>query len=227
LLLEDQKGAKVPIITSLDLLETWKESELISMDQYCNAMTMLRRSVYIFVPIHLAELQQYFDRASVRDGVLLETAELKAIREYLLKIRMTDAVKVPQEGPWLESVLRTFMNAIKDQWSHNIEENVAGARSDWLWAQVKALHWATVLPEDGFFINVLQQFKLQNMSLVLAPTGENFKSVREKYWHWMEQKVVVELKDTYPGVYEEILMWCGKTVSEVVMKSNIADDKND
>jgi pimeloyl-ACP methyl ester carboxylesterase len=227
LLFDNKEGGKVSIITSLDLLATWKASGVISNDQYCNAMTILRRASYIFVPIDLAELQGYFEHANVRSGLLLENAELKAIREYLLRIRMANALKIPQEGSWLESVLRTFMTAIKEQWLHDTTEDVAAARCDWLWGQIKALHWANVLPKDVFFENVMQQFKMQNMALASTLMGEASRAVREGYWRWLEREVIVELKDSYPEMYEEILVWCGKTVSEVVAKQDIVDGEDE
>lgn len=227
LILEGRNGTKSPVITSIDLLARWEESGVITNDQHCNALTVLRRSCYIFVPVGGAELQRYLDRASVRDGILQENAELRAIREYLLKVRMANAIKVPQEAAWLEDVLSTFMSILKAQWSHHVAEEVASARSDWLWQQIEALHWASVLPGDSFFANVMQQYKMQHMALIVIVNDHASKNLREKYWRWLERRVISKLKEEYPEIYEEILGWCAKTVLEIASRDYNGDSKNE
>lgn len=218
LILEGKNGMKSSVITSMDLLAWWEGTGVITNDQYCNALTMLRRACYIFVPVGSAELQRYLDRAPVRGGLLQENAELRAIREYLLKVRMANAIKVPQEAAWLEDVLSTFLSILKAQWSSDVAEEVSSARSDWLWQQIEALHWASVLPGDSFFSNVMQQFKMQHMALIVMVNDDASKSLREKYWRWLERRVISNLKEDHPEIYEEILGWCAKTVLEIAAR---------
>src|SRR5262249_14664125 len=155
ILLSDKDGKAIPIINSIDLLYSWVDAEALSREEFYSAMTTLRRACYVFVPVDPVELQHYFDFSLVRDGVLVENAELRAIREYLMKIRMSDALKLPKEGPWLESIMRVFTTALKNQWLNGVSEEVAAARSNWLWKQIDALQWASVLPHDGIFANAI------------------------------------------------------------------------
>ncbi len=227
LFFEDQKGVATPIVTSLDLLAEWRETGVISNDEYCNAMTVLRRAGYLFIPVDDAELQRYLDLAPVRNGVLQENAELRAIREYLLRIKMANPIKFPQEAPWFEGVLRAFMGLLKEQWLRDIPEDVSAARSDWLWQRIQVLQWASALPHDTLFANVMQQFKMQNIALIITVTSEASVSLREKYWRWLEGRVLRNLREDYPEVYQEILEWAGKTVAEIVAMDNIGDGNDE
>lgn len=224
---DDSKCVKTPIITTLDLLAEWKKNSIISDDDYCHAMTTLRRACYIFVPIDNEELQRYFELADVKNGRLVENAELRAIREYLLCIRMSNAIKFPEEATWLQEVMHTFLNALKKQWLSNVTEEIASARSGWLWRQINALQWATVLPVDSVFANAVQQFKLQNLVLVLSFLNQTYRSVQEKYWRWLEREVLADLKNDHSEVYKEILEMCGKTIREIATRDYAvgADDE--
>lgn len=212
--LANEAGENVPIITSLDVLGGWRTGGLMTESEYHAALTTLRRACYFFIPVEPAELHSYLTMSEVQDGVLIENTELKCVREYLIKIRMSNVIKLPQEGLWLEDVMRTFIEVLKSQWQ-TAEEVTAAARSNWLWRQVDALRWASVLPTDAIFANALQQFKMQHMALILGISTESSKEQRQSYWRWLEREVINPLKAERPELYREILEWCQTSIEKI------------
>ncbi|MRV75712.1 hypothetical protein GJ700_28750 [Duganella sp. FT92W] len=227
LLSDNTTKKETPIITSIDLLSSWNYSGVLRKEQFYGAMTTLRRACYVFVPIDLLELQYYFELSTVRDGVIIENAELRAVREYLLKIRMSDALRIPKEGPWLESIMRVFTTSLKNQWLSGVSEDIAAARSNWLWKQIDALEWASILPEDTSFENAIHQYKMQNMLLILNLTNVDSLELRNRYWRWLERDVIFNLKSNHPDVYGDILTWCGNTIAEIASKDYTLEDNDE
>ena len=60
-----------------------------------------------------------------------ETAELRAIRESVLRVRMGDWLQIPKEVDWLDSILKEFVRALKKQWENDgAAAGVNGDQSD-------------------------------------------------------------------------------------------------
>jgi hypothetical protein len=76
-------GRTVGTVSSIDLLGCLLERHKISSDEYRAAKHKLRTSGYYAVPIDERELLEQIDRASASEGGLVETAELRAIRESI------------------------------------------------------------------------------------------------------------------------------------------------
>ena len=85
-------------------------------------ITKLRRAGFVLVPTSSEELLDWLSAASVIDGRVVETAELKAIRETILCVRMTDMLQIPLERVWLDGVNVALMHAIRDLWTGRVVE---------------------------------------------------------------------------------------------------------
>ena len=98
--------------------------------------TRLRRAGYFFVPISEGELVAHLENSTVEDGKVVVTAELKAIRENILRVRMSDWLQLPKEAPWLTTVLTVFIRVLKSLWRTGADLSSATARSNWIVDQV-------------------------------------------------------------------------------------------
>ena len=96
-------GALAPIFSTLDLLDILAADSIISPDDRFEFRTKLRRAGYLFIPVSEEELIQHLAASGVRDNQIIETAELKAIRENILQARMNDWLQLPKEAPWLQT----------------------------------------------------------------------------------------------------------------------------
>jgi len=86
---------QTPILTSLDVVEHLVASGDLSLDDGREHRTNLRRSGYAFVPVLEAEIAHHLMHAPLDNGVLVETAELRAIREAAQRLRLAKVLQVP------------------------------------------------------------------------------------------------------------------------------------
>lgn len=85
----DNGNAQVPIFSTLDLLDTLASTGSISRDDRLEYRTLLRRAGYFFVPLSDDELAIHLNASTVKDEKVIESAELKVVRESILRIRMS------------------------------------------------------------------------------------------------------------------------------------------
>ena len=95
--------SQVPVFSTLDLLAALTSAGAITSDNQLEYRTQLRRAGYFFIPVGENELTAHLSASRIRDGKVIETAELKAIRENILRVRMSDWLQVPKEAPWLST----------------------------------------------------------------------------------------------------------------------------
>jgi pimeloyl-ACP methyl ester carboxylesterase len=209
----------IPVLTSLDIVAELHQMEILSDIDMYSFFTSLRRYGYIFVPISLVELKAYLNTAMVRGKIVLETAELKVLREYYLFVRLSQALQIPDEAGWLESSLRIMMDALKDQWIDSINSDVAVARSNWLWNQISALRWASVLPVSVEPENVQNQYTMQIMLLILHGSSIASQKIKTRYLIWLEEDILKIIEEEKPAIYRKVLEFCSDSIIEVASKS--------
>jgi hypothetical protein len=112
----DSGGAQAPIFSTLDLLDALVASSALSDDDRLEHRTRLRRAGYFFVPVSVDELERCLGESTVAKGKVIETAELKAIRESILRVRMSDWLQLPEEAPWLDGTLKAFVHVLRKLW---------------------------------------------------------------------------------------------------------------
>lgn len=101
-------------------------------EQHIEYTTQLRRSGFCFLPLRSGDLLASINHSEVAEQRLVETAELKAIRENLLVAKMANALQWQKEHVWWSLIFRACSDTLKAQWSPEIDDVVARARSDWL-----------------------------------------------------------------------------------------------
>ena len=141
-------GTLTTILSTLDLLDALVAADVISDDDRLEYRTQLRRAGYFFIPATIDELERFLQESTVVDGDLVETAELKAIRESVLRVRMCDWLRLPKEASWLDGTLKAFVRVLKNQWVDGGDIEEITARSNWLVKQMDIRGWATQ-PNSG------------------------------------------------------------------------------
>lgn len=207
----DSGSNKTPILTTFDLINALQLRNTITRDETFDCRTKLRRAGYLFVQVKYDELQYYLSASEVVNGCLVETAELKAIRENLLRIRMTDFLKLPKEALWLNGIMQVFSQTLKAQWCPEINEETARARSEWLLRLLDVRGWATSFNNDGGLCMAEQGFAEQILLLFQMPSIIPFE-IKKKYWKWLEDGVLLKLQEENPDLYS----WLIKRVQELI-----------
>ena len=188
-------------MTSLDLLATLRDTRAISATDFGEALTRIRKAGLTLIPHGEDELLALISAAPVVDAVVWETAELRAIREAVLRVRMTDVLQLPKEQGWIDGLTRALIGAIEAQWTDEIPASDANARSNWLMALLDVHGWSHRIPEQ--VDDQLARYRAQLLMLMILPDAS--EEVRERYWQWLEKAVLTRVRDEDPQTYTALL----------------------
>ena len=205
---------RTPILTSLDLLDDLARKGVISRDDLFAHRTYLRQAGFQLIPISKDELSYHLDNAPLADDVLVETAELRAIREALLKARMSKMLQIPTEVPWLHSSMGAIVQSIKRLWQVKPNHKESVAYAQWLVDLLDVRGWAaSAIPgnERAFAVYGHASHVLLLMS---APSAVS-KEARDAYYEWVDDYVLKDIEDTQP----EVFAWLVDRARELVTHS--------
>ena len=200
----DADNAQVPIFSTLDLLDALTSTGSISSEDRLEYRTRLRRTGYFFVPVDYEELALHLNASAVKDDVVIETAELKAIKENILQVRMHDWLKLPKESLWLDTILTVFIQVLKNLWGDGANLSNVTVRSNWIVDQIDVRGWAHLLdPENGD--NIVKTGRGEHILMLLMPPSDASHEVKDAFWSWVEDKVLAPIKEQFPDLYAWIV----------------------
>jgi hypothetical protein len=142
----DRAGRTVPILSVLDLLYFMTEQGTISHDERRTVSHRLRQASFGVLPLDPDDLEHWL-RSSVvaADNAISEGAELRAIRQYLMRLRSIDMVQQPAETAFLDRLRVVAVAVMRRLWRDtSIPVEHARAASDWIWQHVapSPIDWA-------------------------------------------------------------------------------------
>ncbi|MEQ9488733.1 MAG: HNH endonuclease [Alphaproteobacteria bacterium] len=210
----DEAAGKAAILSTLDVLDGLVSAGAITPDQRMEYRTLLRRAGYFFIPVSDEELTQHLNACSVADGELGETAELKAIRENLLRVRMSDWLQLPKEAPWIDATIRAFTFVMRGQWKSGADLARVKVISDWIVDQIDIRGWAHRLGAD-VADDMIKTGRGAHILLLLTPPFDAPEDVKDAYWEWVEDSVLAPIKEQFPDLYEWIVEHQKQHISEL------------
>lgn len=209
----DGEDAQAPIFSTLDLLDALVAASVISADERLEYRTKLRRAGYFFMPVSDEELECYLDASTVKDGTVIEKAELKAVRESVLRVRMSDWLQLPKEAVWLDITLKAYIRVLKRLWKDGADVVAVTARANWIADQVDVRGWAHSLgSENGD--NVVRIGRGAHILLLLTPPSGVQQETMDAYWSWMEQRILAPIKEQFPELYDWLVDWYKQRIAE-------------
>lgn len=221
----DDGGAQAPVFSTLDLLDALVVSGILSDDDRLEHRTRLRRAGYLFVPVTVDELERCLGESTIANGNVVETAELKAIRESFLRVRMSDWLQLPEEVPWLDGILKAFVRVLRNLWQDEGDLEEITARSDWLVKQIDVRGWAhSVAPENAD--SFVQIGRVVYIQLLLTPPTKVPQSVVDAYWNWVEERVLKPLQEQFPVVYDWLVDWYRGYIAHITEAPLLEEDNS-
>ena len=202
----------IPILSTIDILHFLQADDIITESELFDSLTKLRIAGYGFIPITDTELEYGLNRAIDSDSNFCEIAELKAIRESILLVRMRDWLHLPQEISWFAKFFLSYSNTIKKLWNDDdFDYNTSKLKSNWLFKQLDVRGWAHSFKEEEIQFIIYTKY-VHCISVLLIP--RNDKNM-EEYWRWVEEDILLLLKDNNQEAYtiltniiKEILINC-------------------
>ena len=189
-----------PIVTSLDVIDAMVDRDSLSSGAGMVARTDLRRSGYIFIPVGARELSHYVGQARVTEGRLLESAELRAVRENLLLSRMSGFLQLPGEAAWLGDTLSSIIGVLHEQWKESIDNDACVVRSAWLMSLLDTRGWAPAFGNASSFRFADSGWVSQLMQVVVAPNAMSV-DVARRYREWVDDHVLAPMEEQDPRAY--------------------------
>ena len=182
---------RVPTITSLDVLGTLLARKSLSSEEYDLARHRLRARGYYAIGLEPRELLIYLERAERLNGRIVETPELRGIRESISLGRRSH-VFLASELPWFLAVRSAFTLAIRELWNGSDEISKILPAADWLIAFVPdPLEWCLNPDDELGWAAACQNAAVQNAVLICSfPNNEDRRS---KYADWIAERLVKPL----------------------------------
>ena len=212
-----------PIFSTLDIIDMLVSTGSKTNEERMEYRTRLRQAGYIFVPVSEDELVHYLNASTVEEGKVVETAELKAIRENLLCIRMRTWLQLPKEAPWLHTSLIAFIRAMKSLWKPDANFSDVRVRSNWIMAQIDIRGWAHSLGKENGD-NIVKTGRGGYLLLLLTPLVNVSQEVQDKYWNWVQEKILEPIKEEDSDLYSWIVEEQRGLIAKVV-DMNITEEE--
>jgi fructose-specific component phosphotransferase system IIB-like protein len=200
----DIHDRRTPILSTLDILDDLTAKNVLSPEQKFGHRTSLRRAGFQLIPVTDEELTWHLSAAPYASGAMAETAELRAIRESLLKARMSRLMQIPHELPWLHRSMVTITQTIRAVWKDAVDAKEAVARANWL---VRLLDLRGFSPsaipgnERNF---ALFAYAAHVQSLAFSREGLP-PDRRDAYHAWLDDELIQPMKDTEPEMFTALV----------------------
>jgi hypothetical protein len=191
----DEAGHTVPLVCVLDLLQFLEDRHVINAEERQRALYKLRQAGYALVPVPPDELEKYLRDATVdQDGQVRESAELRIIRQTLMRIRSLDMVELAAEASFLEKIQLGCVIVIRHVWADEaFPVERAAALSDWVWRHVapSPLDWARALSEPLLLGDMPEAFA-RHLAWLLQPMPLREERY-EAFCTWVEEEILEPL----------------------------------
>lgn len=203
-----------PIFTTLDALDMLVSIGSITTEDQLEYKTRLRRAGYCLVPISDNELAGYLNSSMIKDNEVVETAELKAIRENILRVRMSTWLQLPKEMPWLDESLKAIIHVMRNLWKPNMDLSLVRARCEWLLKQLDVRGWASFIGGEGGD-NFIKTGRVAYILMLLVPLIDTPQVVKDEYEEWVENQVLLPIIEQFPDLYSWIVTWYSSEIAKL------------
>ncbi|MGE5431530.1 MAG: esterase/lipase family protein [Syntrophomonadaceae bacterium] len=211
----DLGSQKVPIITTLDLIEMLHQDDKLSKEQMFEYRTKMRQAGFMLIPVDQDELTTYLSLTAAIGEKIVESAELKAIRENILQIKMSQYLQLPKESLWLYSLMQTFFETLKSQWSFGLDEATVRAHSKWILNFLDIRSWSHCQKDEDSILIAEYGHRI-NLNSLIFKSLEIPTERREKYWLWLEENILSKMKEEDPETYLWLIQVAKKSIRNVI-----------
>jgi len=222
----DKKDRTIPLVCVTDILQHLAAQGVISVDQMHTGFHKLRQAGFTFIPMPFEELEWYLGNARWdQDGFLIESAEMRLMRQTLMRIRSLDTVVLPEESPFLKQIQLGCVLVIRNLWS---DESVAIEKavelSKWVWRNIapSPLDWVKNLREPRNKKAALEGF-VQHHSFLLKPITLSQERY-DAYLKWLEDDILEPLLPANADLIGALADFVSKDIE--LMIEDISNDES-
>lgn len=132
--IEDRRGGKAPLLCSLDVIDMLVEIESVTAIERSEALHLMREFCFMVLPFADDELLGMLSDAKAdENGVLVESAGLRVVREYLARLHGSDFLCSDPDLEYMDEIWRTGQRVLRRIWADDRSGLVdVVARADWV-----------------------------------------------------------------------------------------------
>lgn len=210
---------RAPTASTFSILNALNARGKLSQPAMWRARHKLREAGYCLVPIESDELFSSINAAPINEGAVVETPELRAIRENVSLAKRAN-VFLATELPWLIATRLAILQAIRAVWASGASESEAVARSNWLlYTMSDPLAWCQNPADEGQWALACNQSAAQAALLLCFFDGKLVR--RKQYAVWIDSVLVRRLRANQPWLLEQAL-----EVLKSYLARLLSEDKN-
>ena len=225
--LTDTAEHTVPIVCVLDLLQHLAVHSVISTEEKHEAFHKLRQAGYGLVPVTLGELEQYVRHAQFdHAGHVIESAQMRILRQTLMSIRTLDTITLPTETPFLEQMQLGCMITIRRLWTDEaLPVEGAVALSHWIWGNVapSPIDWARAYREPMCHADMPEAFA-RYVAFLLQPMHMSMERY-EVFHNWVECEILEPLLPTNASLINSVVQMVRTEIER--LSEECGDDTQD
>lgn len=222
----DKKERSIPLICVTDILQHLASQGVISANQMYTGFHKMRQAGFAFIPMPFKELEWYLGNARWdQDGFLIESAEMRLMRQTLMRIRSLDMVVLPEESPFLEQIQLGCVLVIRNLWSdESVTIEKAVELSNWVWRNIAPcpLEWVKNLREPKHKGAALEGFA-QHHSFLLKPITLSQERY-DAYLTWLEDDILGPLLSANVDLIDALSDLVSKDIE--LMIKDISNDES-
>ncbi len=184
------------IINTQELLLELKNRNVITSQIYYEKKAKLRSAGFLHIHITEEEIENALQSTTIIDNIISETFEMKAIKNNILKVKMTNFLILPSELPWLINSSKVLTAQIIKQWSPDIKQERSVLLSNWLFDLIDIRGWAHNITTDKVsdFISNGNSFNI--MPLFTANLNYD-DTVKNNYMNWLDSNILPLIEEDF------------------------------
>ena len=222
--IEGPTGKSVPVVCVLDVLCHLHARRVISVERDWGSRHKLRQAGFAFIPVDAEELLNHLLAAEFEDGRMLESAELRVIRQTVNRVDSLELLSGGEARALGDGMVLACREVVQRLWSNTVvEARVAGALCSWIW---RHLGMATFLLRQGSEGDgraaAFRDGVVRRMSLLLMPPIVDSFERRSAYREWLEQSVLVGLRPANDDLVESAATAICSTIKGASKRERIA-----
>lgn len=206
-------GALVPVVCVLDVLRYLRSQSALSDVDYWTARHQLREAGFVFVPVEADELRHWLEETDVGNGGLIESPELRAIRQTVNGMELMRVASEQELQARSDEIQLVNAQVIRELWeSASIKDEVAVALCTWVWRHLMGTTYLPGRSEPGGGGDKVRDSIIRRVGLLLLPRTVDSVASRRA---WVQACVVDRLRPANADLIEEAVMTAFSTVARL------------
>jgi len=197
-------GVSKPIVSSWDVFEYLTSNDAITELELDEVRYTLRKSGYIAISPSFQELSRLINKTTIADGEIIETAELRTIKNNLMQMQIFSALNLPEDAVFVVKMHKNIRDIVTQQWNSKTSIEIVRARSDWLVEQIGFRYWARCYPFDAgtHLASIGPEITAQALMSSFQIAEEDRKI---EYNKWLEDSIIQPIRISDPKLYDRMM----------------------